>query len=83
MPKSARKAVFLGPPTLTRRSIHESSDRKNCRSAPVYGELREPAGAAGEVLVQVEASALSHLTKAGASAQHGTVPVLNRNRFTN
>ena len=43
---------------------------KTAGSAPVYGEFRDPVAEAGEVLIQVEASALSHLTKARASGQH-------------
>jgi NADPH:quinone reductase-like Zn-dependent oxidoreductase len=39
-------------------------------AAPVYGEFPEPVAEAGEVIVQVEASALSHLTKGRASGQH-------------
>jgi NADPH:quinone reductase-like Zn-dependent oxidoreductase len=39
-------------------------------AAPVYGEFPEPVTEAGEVLIQVEASALSNLTKGRASGQH-------------
>jgi NADPH:quinone reductase-like Zn-dependent oxidoreductase len=39
-------------------------------SAPAYGEFREPVAEAGEVIIQVEASALSRLTMARASGKH-------------
>jgi NADPH:quinone reductase-like Zn-dependent oxidoreductase len=43
---------------------------KTAGAAPVFGEFREPVAEAGEVLLQVEASALSHVTKARASGKH-------------
>jgi NADPH:quinone reductase-like Zn-dependent oxidoreductase len=43
---------------------------KAAGATPVYGEFREPVAEAGEVLVRVEASALSHVTKARASGKH-------------
>src|ERR1700690_3840719 len=43
---------------------------KTAGATPVYGEFPEPVAEAGEVVIQVEASALSHLTKGRAAGTH-------------
>lgn len=46
--------------------------------APIYGDMPEPVAAPGEVLVEVTASAISHIVKGRASGRHyssaGTYP---------
>ena len=57
-------------PRAERRTIMKAAIVQGAGQSPVYGEFAEPVPSAGESLISVTASAVSHLAKTRASGKH-------------
>jgi NADPH:quinone reductase-like Zn-dependent oxidoreductase len=62
--------MFKSSPSIGGTVQMKAAIVKAPKSSPVYGDFEEPVAQEGQTIVQVKASALTHLTKSRASGSH-------------